>query len=160
MKTYIVTLSQFFQKKHKRNGQPTHFREKFQNREKIHTIRAAKELWFGRFDDIYNQEALLSMRQWSGKPYASKQIILADLTAAKDGIGVQELIFEDNDLMKPRIVIKPNLFYPEGKLIPVEPALLAKNDGLSLDDWIEWFRSYDISEPMVIIHFTSFRYTD
>lgn len=53
-----------------------------------------------------------------------------------------------------------NLFYPEGKLIPVEPALLAKNDGLSLDDWIEWFRSYDISESMAVIHFTSFRYRE
>lgn len=52
------------------------------------------------------------------------------------------------------------LFYPEGKLIPVEPELLAKNDGLSLEDWIEWFKSYDLSEPMAVIHFTSFRYKE
>ena len=35
---------------------------------------------------------------------------------------------------------------------------LAKNDGLSLDDFKAWFKSYDLSQPMAIIHFTSFRY--
>jgi hypothetical protein len=35
---------------------------------------------------------------------------------------------------------------------------LAKNDGLSLKNFKEWFKKYDISEPMAIIHFTKFRY--
>lgn len=160
MKTYVLTLSQFFQKKHKRIGEPTCFRQKFENKDKIHTIRANKKLWFERLDNIYNHDAILSIRQWSGKPYASKQIVLADLTAENACVGVQELVFEDNDVMKPRIVVEPNLFAPEGKLIPVEPELLANNDGLSLEDWVEWFKSYDLSKPMAVIQFTSFRYRD
>ena len=35
---------------------------------------------------------------------------------------------------------------------------LAKNDGLSLEEFKEWFKGYDLSQPMAIIHFTRFRY--
>ena len=35
---------------------------------------------------------------------------------------------------------------------------LAKNDGLTLPDFKEWFYKYDLSTPMAIIHFTKFRY--
>jgi hypothetical protein len=35
---------------------------------------------------------------------------------------------------------------------------LSKNDGLSLPDFKAWFKNYDLSEPMAIIHFTKFRY--
>jgi len=35
---------------------------------------------------------------------------------------------------------------------------LAKNDGLSLQDFKDWFKGYDFSKPMAIIHFTRFRY--
>ena len=35
---------------------------------------------------------------------------------------------------------------------------LAKNDGLSLEDFTAWFKGYDLSETMAIIHFTPFRY--
>jgi hypothetical protein len=35
---------------------------------------------------------------------------------------------------------------------------LAKNDGLSLDDFKEWFKGYDLSKPLALIHFTKFRY--
>lgn len=36
--------------------------------------------------------------------------------------------------------------------------ILARNDGLTLEDWREWFRGYDLSKPMAVIHFTKFRY--
>lgn len=157
MKTYVLTLSQFFQKNHKRSGQPTHFREKFQNREKIHTIRAAEELWENRFENILAGEAVLSLRQWSDKPYYSKQELIKDLTAS-DMIGVQRLIFLDGDISKPRIVLLPNLFQPNEILLPVSMNTLAKNDGLFLADWLDWFKSYDLTKPMAIIHFTKFRY--
>lgn len=35
---------------------------------------------------------------------------------------------------------------------------LAKNDGLSLEDFKAWFKNYDLSEPLAIIQFTKFRY--
>jgi hypothetical protein len=36
--------------------------------------------------------------------------------------------------------------------------VLANNDGLSLKDFKDWFKGYDLSQPMAIIHFTKFRY--
>ena len=35
---------------------------------------------------------------------------------------------------------------------------IAYNDGLSFEDWKEWFKKYDISKKLAIIHFTKFRY--
>jgi len=35
---------------------------------------------------------------------------------------------------------------------------LAANDGLLTEDWYRWFKKYDLSKPMAVIHFTSFRY--
>ena len=34
------------------------------------------------------------------------------------------------------------------------------NDGFTLNDWEAWFsnKNYDLSEQMVIIHFTKFKY--
>ena len=40
----------------------------------------------------------------------------------------------------------------------IELPLLAKNDGLSFNDWFYWFEKYDLSKPLAIIHFTKFRY--
>ena len=40
--------------------------------------------------------------------------------------------------------------------VPAEE--LAINDGLSLKDWTDWFKSYDLSKPLAIIHFTRYRY--
>lgn len=157
MKTYVITLSKVFSKSHANSGNPTGFRQKYENKEKIHTIRANMPLWDGRFKFIAKDDAYLSLRQWSEEPYKSKQEMIANLYA-NDGIGIQELMFEDSDLMKPRVVMQPDLFNPEGKLIPVEPETLAKNDGLSLENWLEWFSHYDLSKSMVIIHFTNFRY--
>ena len=35
---------------------------------------------------------------------------------------------------------------------------IALNDGLSFEDWENWFKNYDLAQPMAIIHFTKFRY--
>jgi len=32
------------------------------------------------------------------------------------------------------------------------------NDGLTSNDWLEWFKNYDLSQTLAIIHFTKFRY--
>lgn len=37
-------------------------------------------------------------------------------------------------------------------------SVIFENDGLSLADWCDWFRHYDLSKPMAIINFTKFRY--
>lgn len=168
MITYYLTLSQVFPSTHARAGEPTGFEAAFRagqvfNRgseclyrhPKLHTIRANYDFWAKRFEKIAAGEACLSIRQWTGKPYRSKQVELARLTR-EDGIGIQEL-----HIVKEKLNSRPiwlgyvdgnlqegNLFFP----------LLAGNDGLLLDDWKEWFKGYNFSKPLAIIHFTKFRY--
>lgn len=163
MKTYVITLSQNFPAKHPRKGEPTDFRTKFlsarysqeggtlyvasDGKRKLHTIRANYELWRKRFEQIKRGEACLSVRQWSGKPYCSKQIEIARLTK-EDGIGLQRLEFYNGCLQQPIL--------SSGMTIRAE--MLAQNDGLLFEDWLDWFKSYDLSKPLAIIHFTTFRY--
>ena len=158
MKTYVITLSMYFLANHKRAGEETHFKEKFilgqgltdydtPSVAKLHTIRANYPLWEKRTKDIQEGKAFLSVRQWSGKPYWSKQIEIARLTTA-NGVGIQKLCFLGDNFNGGYI---RNGAYPSDKI-------LAKNDGLSLADWEEWFRGYDLSKPLAIIHFTKFRY--
>lgn len=156
MKTYVITLSRYFLANHKRAGEETHFKEKFTlgqgltdydtpSMAKLHTIRANYPLWEKRIKEVQEGNAVLSVRQWTGKPYRSKQIEIARLTAA-NGVGIQKL--EIFDLMRPAKV--------DGRLVDLMD--LANNDGLSFSDWYHWFRLADVIKPMVIIHFTKFRY--
>lgn len=159
MKTYVITLSQVFPSTHPRAGEQTGFKDKFfaaikelkDEWWKLHTIRANYKLWKKRFEQIERGEACLSVRQWSGKPYRSKQIELVRLTR-EDGIGLQVLTFyRDRDG-----VASLKFFNVNGRYQDSEH--LAKNDGLTVKDWRDWFRYYDLSKPMAIIHFTKFRY--
>lgn len=158
MKTYVITLSRYFLAAHSKAGEPTNFRDAFNAgqvfnrgsectylRPKLHTIRANYPLWENRIKEVQDGKAMLSIRQWTGKPYRSKQIEIARLTA-KDGVGIQKL--EIFDLMRPAKV--------DGRLVDLMD--LAHNDGLSFSDWYHWFRGYDLSKPLAIIHFTKFRY--
>ena len=177
--TYYLTLSQTFPATHPRKGEPTYFKEKLHNsllwnkgmnvgyalnpsyavpqdqpQMKLHTIRANYPLWKKRFEQILRGEAVLSIRQWSGKPYASKQIEIARLTT-DDGIGIQKLEFKE----LPHFAEEKRVYelYIDGEIVcKIMP--LATNDGLSYEDWIAWFEKYDKSKPLAIIHFTSFRY--
>ena len=158
MRTYYLTLSKVFPSTHKRAGEPTFFRDKIHaaitgNRDywnKLHTIRANYEFWSERFEKIAAGEACLSIREWVGKPYAegSTQRELIRLTR-EDGIGIQQLEFKEIQNGFKAAVI-------DGKPWPRE--IIALNDGLSLQDWREWFKGYDQGKPMAIIHFTNYRY--
>jgi hypothetical protein len=152
MTTYVLTISQFFPKTHKKSGMPTGFLDAIAINIKKHTIRGNFELWQKRFEKIKKGEACLSIRNWTGKPYKSKQVEVFNFKNT-DGISLEKLEFyEDKDGI-------PALKYPliNNKSEPNINAL-AENDGLSLTDFKEWFRGYDLSQPMAIIHFTDFRY--
>lgn len=172
MKTYVLTLSKTFPAKHPLSGLPTFFKTKLEianvipfdetNRQsvpdgqpqmKLHTIRANYPLWRKRFDEIERGEACLSVRQWSGKPYASKQREIARLTK-EDGIGLQVLTLLRST--SGEIPVKTDVAKNVYKYIRSET--IAANDGLSYKDWQDWFRNYDLSKPLAIIHFTKFRY--
>jgi len=152
-KTYVLTVSQNFPKTHPRSGESTGFVEAIkklfsEQQTKIHTIRANYPLWEKRIAEINAGNAVLSIRYWTGKPYNSKQEEILCL----EGCGIQKLVWMQHK-------IDPNIltlsideqFSPE--LINV-----AANDGLSKQDFDDWFEGYDLYKPMAIIHFTKFRY--
>lgn len=168
MKTYVITLSKRFPTGHNRAGDLTFFHEALSNalhnteatltvddaddtyitiyERKIHTIRANYPLWAKRIAEVERGEACLSIRQWTGKPYHSKQVEFARLTK-EDGVGIQRLEFVNGKLGLPRIGI-----------VYQRKSEIALNDGLSFEDWENWFKNYDLAQPMAIIHFTKFRY--
>lgn len=160
MKTYVITLSKVFPTTHPKAGAPTGFEHKLHAAIngwsdhaylKLHTIRANYPLWAKRFEQINRGDACLSIRQWTGKPYASKQVEIARLTKA-DGIGLQKLEFVPcYGIIGATVVI-------DGADKFMSKIILAANDGLTHDDWLDWFKDYDLSKPMAIIHFTKFRY--
>lgn len=165
MKTHELTVSRVFPSNHKRKGEQTYFSKKIESAlqcvncnkncsncgndlmsKKIHTIRSNYPLWEKRIKEVQDGKAVLSLRYWSGKPYNSKQVEFARLD--KDsGIGIQKLVFGESFIAIPKI--------NEGVISLSE---LSKNDSLEFDDFLSWFESYDLSEPMAIIHFTDFRY--
>ena len=130
---------------------PTYFEEQLFQHIKLHTIRANYDLWKKRFEQIAAGEACLSIRQWVGKPYGkgSTQREIVRLTR-EDGIGIQKLRIDEHEPLP--------VVYADRYTTPVDWQELAANDGLSLNDWREWFKDYDLSQPMAIIHFTPFRY--
>lgn len=177
--TYYLTLSRVFPSTHCRAGEPTYFLEKMHNalteqdfslhltgmeisygcttlwcktirEKKLHTIRANYDFWARRFEKIYAGEAVLSVREWVGKPYGkgSTQREIALLTR-DDGIGLQRMIVGGTSFTFHPI-------YIDGAA--VRPDTLASNDGLTVYDWLNWFASYNVNNPMAVIQFTKFRY--
>lgn len=161
MKTYVLMLSQVFPAYHPKSGKPTGFQNKLQAAlngwsdltfAKLHTIRANYPLWAKRFEQIERGEACLSIRQWSGKPYASKQVEIARLTKY-DGIGLQKFEVSTNyaGINNWQHFKIDDRGYMSINDIP-------NKDGLTREDWIDWFKNYDLSKPFAIIQFTKFRY--
>jgi hypothetical protein len=137
----VITLSKVFLKGHPREGEPTNFRDKFLSGEKIHTIRMNR-------NGYYKDGDVVSVRQWSVKPYRSKQDVIADGVK----IGIEPIVFFKKRLNRPAVFSKAARW-------PINYVRLAHNDGLSVDDFVNWFylksaSGFDAS----IIHFTNFRY--
>jgi len=168
---YRLPVSLKFPATHKRAGELTFFKEKIGiglgkflstayyceetnrfsevNTAKIHTIRANYDLWAKRIEKIQRGEAVLELYYWSGKPYNSKCVTICQL-GKEDGVGIQDVRFAFYDLNKPWVAEKP--------MEILNLSEISKNDGLSLEDFKEWFRGYNLSQPMAIIHFTGFKY--
>lgn len=180
MKTYVLMISRQFPATHKRRGEMTEFIEKilsnpnttpsdeifgtpeflnYTRRDydpKIHTIRGNYELWRKRFKEIEKGNACLSLRYWEGKPYRSKQVEFLRFDR-HEGIGLQKMNFINNDFVSVSNGFRELGICDEvSRVVSIDD--IAKNDGLSLSDFNDWFKGYDWSEPMAIIHFTRFRY--
>ncbi len=158
MTTYVLTISAKFPKTHSRSGQETNFFKLIQDQIKKHTIRGNYPLWQKRFKKIEKGEACLSVRQWSGVPYQSKQIELIRLDKSH-GIGIEKLEFEEMIMTTAKVMITKSKIGEHIWKPKVSDCLeLAQNDGLSFPDFQEWFKKADLSKPMAIIHFSDFRY--
>ena len=139
-KQVVLMIAKNFLAYHKRAGQATEFEAKIKDKDKVHTIRPNYEKWKEKIEEVKSGKSELVLKQWEGRPYHStpnKLFIFDDvevskLTKTADGFFV-------NDTKK------------------VEPKDLAKNDGLSLQDFEDWFKVFP-TEPMAILHFNSFRY--
>jgi len=159
-KKVIITLSKKFPKKHSKSGQPTDFAEKLANTlhdkdgwRKLHTIRHNFDMWQHNIEKINAGRFFLSVRQWSAAPYRSKQ---EEIERIKK-LGYQRISLrydKDTDTITA-------LIDGTKKLEDFGILNLAHNDGLSPEDFKEWFFG-DCSESKtfngIIIHFTDFRY--
>ena len=177
-KKIIISLSRVFPVTHSRRGEPTDFASKLASGEKKHTIRRNYDLWKVNAEKMERGKFYLSIRQWSGKPYNSPQVEIAQ---RHNPIGVQpvELYYHaDNDTITAKVMRGErrisSLDYPEPKptfanatidgreWLDADCYTLAKNDGLSVQDFKEWFFGKDPKEDKVfkggIIHFTDLRY--
>lgn len=148
--TYVIMVAKTMPSYHIHKGEPTQFKELIQSGLKLHTIRGNYDLWAKRFEKINRGEACLVLKEWEGRPYNSPQREIKRLYK-EDGIGIEKLWFAHEMIDFPRTSTS------NGRLDLI-PRFLAKNDGLLLPDFLSWFKPYDLSEPLAIIHFTKFRY--
>ena len=158
----ILTLSKKFFPAHFRSGEETNFKEKLLRGEKIHTCRMNYWYWSNKISRIIDSDGVLSIRQWSDKPYRSPQEIVKDIPAYI--VGVQKLKL--TRYLETRAVV----FYAsvDGESVSIED--LARNDGLTQKEFEAWFNpTFDkeaknflnpknITLTFAIIHFTKQRY--
>lgn len=142
----VVTLGKYFGPKHPRKGQETGFIAKVADGRKVHTCRSNYGYWRAKIEKITATGGVLSVRQWSAKPYRSPQEVITEIPAGI--VGVQRLALrrerrvinhyaEEQD--KP---IATATYYDytaevDGHPVPLE--ILAENDGLTVDDFKAWF---------------------
>jgi len=144
IKTYVLMVAKTFPATHPRAGEETGFREKIINGDKIHTIRGNYILWMKRAEKINSGKASLSLRQWTGKPYASKQLEIMKL----DKIGIQSVTIVPYSRLKNLEIAIAG--------IRMNDINIAHNDGLTLLDMYFWFK--ESVNYGAVIHFTDFRY--
>lgn len=89
---------------------------------KNHTIRAKH---------FFNVGDKISIRCWFGKPYHGCQIILVDDLELKN---IWDITFVQSDEL---LSVGESTYYPNGYEGMIK--LLAKNDGLSVKDFKDWF---------------------
>lgn len=136
-----LLIAKNFLKYHTRSDEPTNFEESIRKGLKIHMIRSNFQEWNKKIKRVESKEAVLTVKQWSGVEYRSPQVKLFQF---KENVGIQRLELIDGE------------FIVDGKT-KVDIEVLAKNDGLTVEDFKDWFKVIPTS-GMAIIHFTKFRY--
>lgn len=153
-KNIVILLSRKFMLGHSKAGKPTHFEERLKSGRKIHTIRANYDWWKHNADKMKSGNFRFSIRQWSERPYNSKQIEIACID--DPNIGVQRIRLTYDALTRTM-----DALIDESHSADVRD--IAHNDGFDdLADFQEWFFGKEPKDGAVfngvIIHFTPFRY--
>lgn len=177
---YQIAVSRNFQSNHPKKGEETNFVEKieialnlgtwsempfFPYAPKIHTCRANYPLWEKRMKKVQSGRAVIDLFYWKlpGGRFTQGNTKVVFATLDKDsGCGVQELSPLSNFMKvskwKDAIIYSEKETSEEQTYSEILVSILAKNDGLSLENFESWFKNYDLSESMAIIQFTKFRY--
>jgi hypothetical protein len=134
----VLMLSKVFPQSHPRAGDPTGFLEAAMSGLKIHTIRENQK-------GYYRDGDVVEVRQWSGKPYRSKQ----ERTGLVFKIGVEPIRLGQ---------VRGIADDASGGCWSFRK--IARNDGLSTEAFVDWFFPNGQKEPWIgsVIHFTNFRY--
>lgn len=145
-------FSRMFPTTHSRRGEPTRFIEKVMLGEKIHCIRRQHDRWKHLAEKTEKSRYDISLCQWSATPRRSKPHQVGLFSGTIGVQRVQMLYFHETD----NIIITV-----DGNIdVPVET--MAANEGLSVNDFKEWFfgknRTGNDEYNGCIIHFTKFRY--
>lgn len=153
-KTVVLMLSHHYPKTAIHAGKPTHFKEKLLDGRKIHTCRGRYDGWASNIDKVNDKGYMLSVREWDGRPYGKgvKQKVIKEYSQA----GYQRFTMKyDRDTDELKCVIDGKRF--------TDIATLAKNDGMTLEEFKDWFFGQGLSRGVfsgIIIHFTDFRYNN
>ena len=172
---YKISITQRFLAGHRRAGEPTNFKDQIMldrafGNGKIHTIRQNYPLWVKRINKVHEGKAVIDLCEWKlpGGRFTPGNELIPFATLDKDsGCGVQELQWKKMvQVAKDRAFVWLNKVSRSAEVYtPIVDnkanltiLTIANNDGLTSNDFKSWFKSYDLTQPMAIIHFTAFRY--
>jgi hypothetical protein len=167
MKTFPLMISKAFMSDHPLKGHPTYFKHKillpresqhtidsvkefYDWSPKIHTIRTNYAYWARIAGEVNAGRGILSLRQWSGSPYnrkhdGSKPVEFLQLTK----MGIQEF----------KLTKELGMIHIDGRVMSIEDhGKIAMNDGLSQQEFYDWFKFGRKETEGCVIHFTDFRY--
>ena len=166
---YKIPVSVRFPAGHFQAGKQTYFIEKIERAfmcgkpindylPKLHTIRGNYPLWVKRMEKVHAGLAVIDICYWKlpGGRYTPGNELIPFVTLDKDsGCGVQKIEFKPNHILAVHFDITQIDNYIFNPLFVQQ---LSHNDGMTITEFRHWFKSYDLTKPMAIIHFTAFRY--
>lgn len=114
----VITFSKVFPKGHPRQGERTDFAAKILDGRKKHTIRAGHRYEAGEY---------FHGREWSDRPYASKQVSIAEDMPIVNQWPIEKMA--------------GNWFLNGKGLNYRDIEIIAMNDGLTLEDFLNWFKN-------------------
>lgn len=129
-------IAKRFMKDHPRAGEPTAFFQAILSGKKKHTIRAGKRFKSGE---------IVSLREWRGLPYRSKQREITQVLVSRvwpitiDPVPPRPLDNHSEQNFSIYVGDRYVAYWKAGITANITQQELAKNDGLSKEDFLSWF---------------------